>query len=68
MDFYCPESKLAIEIDGDSHFDDDSQQYDKIRTEFLNAEGIKVIRFTNTEIYKNMNEVLENLKNSIEKL
>mgnify|MGYP001393593869 CR=1 FL=1 len=68
VDFYCPDCKLAIEIDGDSHFNDDSQDYDKIRTDFLYEEGIKVIRFTNTEIYKNMNGVLESLKSAIEKL
>ncbi|MBS1494710.1 MAG: endonuclease domain-containing protein [Bacteroidetes bacterium] len=68
VDFYCPDCKLAIEIDGDSHFDDDSQEYDKIRTDYLNTEGIKVIRFTNTDIYKNIIGVLENLKNVINKI
>jgi very-short-patch-repair endonuclease len=34
VDFYCPDCKLAIEIDGDSHFEEDSLEYDNIRTEF----------------------------------
>lgn len=68
VDFYCPDCRLAIEIDGDSHFNEDSLEYDNIRTEFLNAEGIKVIRFTNTDIYKNISAVLENLKSEIEKI
>jgi very-short-patch-repair endonuclease len=67
VDFYCPDCKLAIEIDGDSHFEENSQEYDNIRTEFLNAEGIKVIRFTNTDVYKNINGVLEQLKSVIKK-
>jgi very-short-patch-repair endonuclease len=68
VDFYCPDYKLAIEIDGDSHFNDDSQEYDTIRTEYLSAQGVNVIRFTNTDIYKNINGVLQSLKLFIEKL
>lgn len=68
VDFYCSDCKLAIEIDGDSHFEENAEEYDRIRTEFLNSEGIRVVRFTNTDVYKNMNGVLEKLKIEIEKI
>ena len=46
-DFYCPEEHLVIELDGDSHYTEEAQEYDANRTAFLNALGIDVLRFTN---------------------
>jgi very-short-patch-repair endonuclease len=40
LDFYCPELKLGIEIDGDSHFQNDSELKDKFRTNFIEQKGI----------------------------
>ena len=50
VDFYCAELMLAIEINGDTQAS--QEQYDERRTENLNKYGIKVIRYTNTEILK----------------
>ena len=58
VDFYCSEMKLAIEIDGDSHYFQDTQIRDKIRTEKIYRHGVCLIRFTNTEIMKNIEGVL----------
>ena len=38
-DFYCAEAKLVIEIDGDSHVEPDQEEYDKARTDWLEARG-----------------------------
>ncbi|MEI6660352.1 MAG: endonuclease domain-containing protein [bacterium] len=57
-DFYCPKNKLAIEIDGSQHFQKDAQEYDKNRTEFFKILGVRVIRFTNTEINTNLDSVI----------
>ena len=59
VDFYCAELMLAIEMDGDSH--DEQQQEDETRTRRLNSLGIEVIRFTNAEIMNNLEGVYENL-------
>jgi very-short-patch-repair endonuclease len=59
VDFYCPEAKLAIELDGDSHFTEDAQEYDQQRTDFMNSAGVVVIRFTNQEVKGNLTSVLE---------
>lgn len=66
VDFYSTELKLAIEIDGDSHFNDDAVKKDYSRTEYLEREGIEVLRFTNSDVYKNIYWVLEEIKTYIE--
>lgn len=58
VDFYCHEARLAIEIDGDSHFTSQAQQYDEDRTAYLEAHNIQVIRFTNAEVMKNAEGVV----------
>ena|SRR6185369_8252518 len=59
LDFYCPSERLAIELDGDSHFTDEAIEYDCERTAFLNSLNIKVLRFLNTDIYDNINAACE---------
>lgn len=61
IDFYCDELKLAIELDGSQHAGEKELEYDKKRTEFLERNGIQVIRFWNEEIHQNLNEVIEYL-------
>ena len=65
LDFYCPEKKIGIEVDGSQHYTKEGIEYDKIRTEILNAYKIKIIRFTNKEIRKNFSEVCEHIKNIV---
>jgi leucyl-tRNA synthetase/very-short-patch-repair endonuclease len=55
LDFYCSELLLAIEVDGSIH--EKREEYDLARTEFLNGCGIKVIRFTNEQILKDLASV-----------
>nr|WP_246525458.1 endonuclease domain-containing protein [Geomobilimonas luticola] len=57
LDFYCPSARLAIELDGDSHFTEEAIAYDKERTAFLNALNIRVIRFLNSDVFDNLEEV-----------
>ena len=56
-----PEAKLAIELDGDSHFSDEGQEYDQQRTDFMNSAGVEVISFTNQEVKDNIQAVLETI-------
>ena len=65
VDFYCSELLLAIEIDGDSHAE--QIEYDITRTEKLNKFGIKIVRYTNFEILKNIEGVYDDLKIKIRK-
>ncbi len=59
LDFYAPHCKLAIEVDGDSHFTAEAMQYDKQRTRHLQRFGIEVMRITNAEVTENLEGVLE---------
>ncbi len=68
LDFYCPKLKLAIEIDGDSHFVPGAQEQDKIRQEHIEAFGIRFLRFTNEDVYKNIDGVCRAVYDAIEKL
>ena len=56
-DFYCPDKKLIIELDGDTH--DGREVYDEKRSQWLAAEGYKVLRFLNDDVYKHADAVLE---------
>jgi len=62
VDFYCSKVRLAIEIDGDSHFiDNKSIECDKKREEFIKSNNINFLRFTNLEIYYDLEKVLKKI-------
>ncbi|GLR05122.1 endonuclease [Vibrio hyugaensis] len=61
VDFYCAELSLVIEIDGDSHFSAEGKEKDAMRDAFMEALGIKVLRFTNEEAMKQTESVLERI-------
>jgi very-short-patch-repair endonuclease len=60
VDFYAPQIKLVVEVDGDSH--DEPCAYDKKRTRFLIRKGCQVLRFYNDEIHYDLMGVLERLR------
>ena len=68
VDFYCHEYKLVIEVDGEVHNNEDSNEYDSNRTAELNRFGIKVIRFTNDEVLYDINTVITRILGAITKL
>lgn len=65
VDFYCPELKLAIEIDGDVHGYNSRTVYDKQRQKDIESLGIKVLRYTNNDVIKNTNGVLHDIITTI---
>ena len=67
-DYYCPQVKLVVEIDGSSHLSDEAQEYDKNRTEFIEKYGITVIRFFNGEITANFEMVCHDIDAVVQKL
>lgn len=56
-DFACRDPMLVIELDGDSH--GTREAHDARRTAFLEAQGYRVVRFTNAEVMSNLEGVLE---------
>ena len=65
-DFYCHKLKLVIEIDGSIHQTEEAKESDFIRDEFMKSLNLEVLRFTNEEICKNTEAVVEKLKLKIE--
>ncbi|MEW6093281.1 MAG: vitamin B12 dependent-methionine synthase activation domain-containing protein, partial [Chloroflexota bacterium] len=66
LDFYCHEAKLALELDGSQHRDKSQKKYDGERTNILQGEGIKVIRFWNDDILNKTDMVLSVIYNELE--
>ncbi|MGP8081089.1 MAG: endonuclease domain-containing protein [Dehalococcoidales bacterium] len=58
VDFFCPKYKLVIEVDGGQHYSDEKLSADKNRDETLRSLGLKVLRFTNVDIFKNIEGVV----------
>jgi very-short-patch-repair endonuclease len=58
LDFYCPAARLIIELDGDSHADEQTQQHDAARTAYLERRGVLTLRFWNVELAENEDGVV----------
>ena len=65
IDFYCIDARLAVELDGDSHFTPEAKLKDAERDRYIRSFGIRVLRFTNTDIYENMDGVIEAIAQTI---
>jgi len=65
VDFYCPQLKLVIEVDGETHYVENAQEYDAERTQILEGYGLKVIRFTNEEILNNLDGICAEIEKMI---
>ena len=66
LDFAYLDKRLAIELDGGYHNDADQQHDDAVRTKNLETLGWHVLRFTNDEVYNNLDEVLSSIKAAIQ--
>ena len=64
-DFCSPKAKLIIELDGSQHLD--QEEYDKERTEYLESQGYKVIRFWNNDVMNNLEGVILAIIYALEK-
>ena len=66
VDFYAPSIRLVIEVDGVQHNEKEQQIQDQNRDNYLSSVNITVFRVSNFDIRKNLYQVLEVLKKSIE--
>jgi len=65
LDFFCPGSNLAVELDGGQHNQQENMEYDAARSEYLEANGIAVLRFWNNDVLLNIESVLAKLEEKI---
>jgi very-short-patch-repair endonuclease len=68
LDFYCPALRLAIEIDGESHQSEEAAAYDRDRQAFIEALGIRFLRFTNQEVYEHLDAAIEQITHTAQGL
>ena len=61
VDFANHAAKLVVELDGGQHNEPDAQAYDKARTAWLESFGYRVLRFWNSDVFRNMEGVLETI-------
>ena len=64
LDFYCPDKKLAIELDGSQHLY--NKEYDQERTNYLLCLEIETLRFWNNEVNVNMDGVIKKIMNKLD--
>ena len=65
VDFYCPELKLVIEMDGESHFSEEGRANDNIRDQFMLALGIITLRFKNKDVIQDIDAIQREIKHKI---
>jgi very-short-patch-repair endonuclease len=58
VDFYCPGTQLVVEVDGDSHSMGDRPELDRRRDEWLRGQGLRIIRFSATEVMSDLQSVV----------
>ena len=57
VDFYCHGAKLAVELDGSQHYDPAEAEKDRIRTAYLESQGVSVLRFSNLDVLRRFEDV-----------
>ncbi len=65
VDFFCPRAKRVIEVDGSQHRTDEMTEYDRIRDEYMSSLGLRVLRFTNTDVLTHTDGVVERIEEEI---
>jgi adenine-specific DNA-methyltransferase len=66
LDFYCPERRLVIEVDGSQHADAHGQQHDAHRDRYLAELNIRVMRFWNNDVLQNIEGVGQTIREQVE--
>jgi very-short-patch-repair endonuclease len=68
LDFYCPELKLVIEVDGGIHLDHRQAAHDENRNAHLGSIGCTILRFTNDEVLNDLAAVLHHIEETASRL
>jgi len=63
VDFYCPRAKLIIELDGGQHYSEAVQAKGESRDRYMVGVGLKVLRFSDKEVFENLRGVFEEIWN-----
>jgi len=66
VDFYCPEVRLAVELDGASHTSLLQRELDQKRDDLLSGFNVRVLRFENRLVFENLELVLNTIRTALE--
>ena len=58
LDFYCAELMLVVELDGGQHYDEAGLEKDRLRTDYLERQDLRMLRFSNLDVLQNLEGVL----------
>jgi very-short-patch-repair endonuclease len=61
VDFFCPQARLIIEVDGSQHMTEDGTATDRIRDAFMSKLGFRVLRFNHNGVLTNIEGVVDNI-------
>ena len=67
VDFYCYAAGLVIELDGSQHCEEEKLRYDQDRTQWLQAQGLSVLRISNLDVMRNFPGVCEKIDEIVRK-
>ncbi|MEW6375304.1 MAG: endonuclease domain-containing protein [Thermodesulfobacteriota bacterium] len=65
VDFYCPKANLVLELDGGQHYTEEGKAKDMRRGEFMRSIGLRVLRFSDKEVFENMDGVIEKIEENL---
>lgn len=66
VDFFCPKAKLIIEVDGGQHYTDKISSADRRRDDYMRNLGLRVLRFSDIDVLKNVDGVVESIITNME--
>ena len=61
VDFYIADAKIVIELDGSQHFEEEGQKEDQVRDAYLQAQGLTVLRYANSDVNGNFQGVCQDI-------
>ncbi len=64
-DFYSPKAKLVIELDGGQHYNREGQEKDAQRDTYMVGIGLKVLRFSDRDVFDNLDVILQEIWDQI---
>ena len=65
VDFYCYQAKLVAELDGSQHCEPSAIEHDRKRTEYLQQQGLYVLRISNRDVTSQFRSVCETIDTAV---
>ena len=61
VDFLIPSARLVIEVDGSQHYSERGMKNDQQRDSFLRSEGYSILRYSNSDVMRNLSGVADDI-------